>query len=248
MAMASAGWKMQAVTSRKHVLTVKSSPYKHNEGEKIWYMHGRNMSLSRLSSFYLEALLAAEALGTPVPHFASNNVYKKLLDPEFEPPAKRQRTRFTSSAMDDWELLAAMPKRRSRKARKTLETIIDEPEHDFDPIAPDAELASSSSESNSASTCTSDTSSSSVTSAEPETSMDRSAQLTQPELATDAKRADMLAVDACATDADTHRRPKRGIEFGCCFLTMRYKAGVASGCQITCAHPGHNRDKRCTKE
>eukprot|EP00971_Amphidinium_carterae_P346019 6487267-Amphidinium_carterae.1 len=114
----SAGFTLRCVAKSKDISQVRQKPgYKHGDEDKVYYCISRRSQLSDLNLYYLKALCSAEALEVEIPHLASTNDYRRLLEPDFVPRARNVKRKIMVEG-DDWDALRPKTKRQRHREPK----------------------------------------------------------------------------------------------------------------------------------
>ena len=257
----SCGFSLRCVQGKKGRLRVqREAGYKPGESEKIWYMPAQSAkTLSRINIWYLRCLLKAADIGVAIPHLAPSDTYRRLLDPDYNPPPQPQRKRQFQSEGDEWHLLGSSLRKKPRKEQRrkaqadvAAAVVADHSERG----ASSGSSSSSSSSSSSPSSSTSSRLASSSSRSASETAIaqkeDKDKEEEEEQVPKDEfKKAKEDSTDNAETIDKYHskiRRPPRSLPFGQCFLTARYNKGALSGYQMTCTRACHQEGRRCTKE
>ena len=263
------GWKLQLVSGKRALQTARSCPYKHLESPLEWYIREKD-GLGEIKPVYLQLLLTAGDYREPIPHFATMDEYRKILDPSFVVVPRKRKVRFHTDG-DDWCLLQVpVAKKRSRQLALTarefpcndaveddLLVLLDEVGRD-DPgegsVSEDStdcddakgSGAAASGAAVEAHSSSSSSSSSSGSSSSSDTSSDSS--WSPKHVAKPVPEPKPKAKQSAEKPGDRVRSSNIYEPFGACFFTPRYKDGVLSGLQMSCTRPAHNVERKCTKE
>ena len=133
MKMLEAGqWTCVVVRSKGQLAKVQGSVYdvtREDFRRKVWYMNPavtRSLMSLRSLGFYILCLLTASKHQKPVHHFDALHNYRKLLDPDFQPPKKRARKRTANmlwpGSDEAWEGPVAMAAQTETEANCTKHT------------------------------------------------------------------------------------------------------------------------------
>ena len=106
-------FKCIAITSSAEKKAALKTPYEPSKGDKVWYLSKDG----KASNYYLQSLLQADSINQAIPHLSLLPVYRKLLDPAWEPKSKPERLclEYGELACEDaWEEMPSPKKKRRR--------------------------------------------------------------------------------------------------------------------------------------
>ena len=251
-----AGWQFRIATKRKRL----GLPYKAaEESQKEWWLlaakHADFSDATIVVRPYLMCLLLAAQHGREVPHAAqTQDVYWRIMDPEWEPKVRRVRRVQEYRDDDEWavDVVVQQPRRQKRKRAQRAPRVRDsssEGGEEPDP-APKSDSSSGSSSSSSSSTSPSAAKSSHASGQSGSSSSDTgnaeaSEAPPQPKAKAKAKARAKSSIERSG------RLNQSRVPYGACWLTPRYDKGSGDlvGWFMLCTNPEHMKEgQRCSKE
>ena len=255
------GWVCNLALSKSHRTAAKNNPYKYGE-TKTWWLSSRTHSISSMSYRYMACLLTAMTHQQPVPHFDSEKNYRKILEPGWDPGARRSHLKVQEATeaeqMEDWMRIfeAPRPQRRRRGKGRGKGRGAGRGASRRLPWGSDSEVGSDdkpsdNSDSSSDNCKGTDPSSSSSSTSSSSSSAPSSAGAARPKAAAKASSSGVEGGPPSrkrTIDGSFRRNKYTADPWGLCRITPRWRNGKEVSAQITCGNPAHHGCQQCSKE